>query len=110
MGSRLERAAVVLAVVAMVGCSTSAPVTPRSSSGPILRVGVSPDAPPIAFYRDGRIVGVEPDLGQALVDHFRRPLVIVPMEWVSLITALIDGRIDAVMSSMAVTRGQNERS
>ena len=109
MGSRLERAAVVLAVVAMVGCSTSAPVTPRSSSGPILRVGVSPDAPPIAFYRDGRIVGVEPDLGQALVDHFRRPLVLVPMEWESLIPALLDGRIDAIMSGMTITPARQVR-
>ena len=40
----------------------------------MLRVGVSPDAPPIAFMREGRIVGIEPDLAQALVDHFRRPL------------------------------------
>jgi ABC-type amino acid transport substrate-binding protein len=109
MGRRFARAAAVLAVVAAIGCS-SGQVTPRSRSDqPVLRVGVSPDAPPIAFIRDGRIVGIEPDLGQALVDHFRRPLVLVTMDWESLIPALLDGRIDAIMSGMTITPAREVR-
>jgi polar amino acid transport system substrate-binding protein len=83
--------------------------TTHSSDQPVLRVGVSPDAPPIAFRREGRIVGIEPDLGQALVDHFRRPLVLVAMDWESLIPALLDGRIDAIMSGMTVTPAREVR-
>jgi polar amino acid transport system substrate-binding protein len=109
MGSRVRRAAAVLAVVAAVGCGTGATQVGPQSSGPVLRVGVSPDAPPIAFHRDGRIVGIEPDLGQALVDHFRRPLVLVAMDWESLIPALLDGRIDAIMSGMTVTPAREVR-
>jgi len=110
MGRRFARAAAVLAVVAAVGCSSSTgQVTPRSTDEPVLRVGVSPDAPPIAFIRDGRIVGIEPDLGQALVDHFRRPLVLVTMDWESLIPALLDGRIDAIMSGMTITPAREVR-
>jgi len=109
MGSRVRRAAAVLAVVVAVGCGTGATQVGPQSSGPVLRVGVSPDAPPIAFHRDGRIVGIEPDLGQALVDHFRRPLVLVPMDWESLIPALLDGRIDAIMSGMTVTPAREVR-
>jgi len=109
MGSRVRRAAAVLAVVAAVGCGTGSTQVGPQSSGPVLRVGVSPDAPPIAFHRDGRIVGIEPDLGQALVDHFRRPLVLVPMDWESLIPALLDGRIDAIMSGMTVTPAREVR-
>ena len=63
MGSRVVRVAAVLAVVVAVGCSTGGTqTTPHSSDQPVLRVGVSPDAPPIAFRREGRIVGIEPDL------------------------------------------------
>ena len=109
MGSRLARIVALLTVVATVGCSAE-PVTPRTvRDQPVLRVGVSPDAPPIAFHRDGRIVGIEPDLGQALVDHFRRPLVLVPMDWESLIPALLDGRIDAIMSGMTITPARQVR-
>jgi polar amino acid transport system substrate-binding protein len=110
MGSRLARAAALL-VVAIVGCSTggSRVTAGTGADQPVLRVGVSPDAPPIAFHRDGRIVGIEPDLGQALVDHFRRPLVLVPLDWESLIPALLDGRIDAIMSGMTITPARQVR-
>jgi ABC-type amino acid transport substrate-binding protein len=110
MGIGLGRAVAVLLVTATIGCSTGGTqVSSRSSDQPVLRVGVSPDAPPVAFRRDGRIVGIEPDLGQALVDHFRRPLVLVPMDWDSLIPALLDGRIDAIMSGMTVTPAREVR-
>jgi polar amino acid transport system substrate-binding protein len=75
----------------------------------MLRVGVSPDAAPIAFMRDGRVVGVEPDLAQALSDQSRRPLALIPMEFNSLIPALLDGRIDAIMSGMSVTPAREVR-
>jgi polar amino acid transport system substrate-binding protein len=101
--------AALLAVVATVGCSTGSVTPGTRHDEPVLRVGVSPDAPPIAFYRDGRIVGIEPDLGQALVDHFRRPLVLVSMDWESLIPALLDGRIDAIMSGMTITPARQVR-
>jgi ABC-type amino acid transport substrate-binding protein len=82
--------AALLGLVAMLGCT--GPTSRQAVSGPgapqaMLRVGVSPDAPPIAFMRDGRIVGVEPDLGQALADQSRRPLALIPMEFDSLIPA-----------------------
>jgi ABC-type amino acid transport substrate-binding protein len=109
MGIGLRRAAAVVVVMAAIGCSTGATQVSPQSSGPVLRVGVSPDAPPVAFQREGRIVGIEPDLGQALVDHFRRPLVLVPMDWESLIPALLDGRIDAIMSGMTVTPARSVR-
>jgi ABC-type amino acid transport substrate-binding protein len=111
MGSRVGRLAAILVVVVAIGCSGGGTqvATTHSSDQPVLRVGVSPDAPPIAFRREGRIVGIEPDLGQALVDHFRRPLVLVAMDWESLIPALLDGRIDAIMSGMTVTPAREVR-
>lgn len=109
MGNRLARMAALLAVVATVGCSSGSVTSRTGHDEPVLRVGVSPDAPPTAFYRDGRIVGIEPDLGQALVNHFRRPLVLVAMDWESLIPALLEGRIDAIMSGMTITPARQVR-
>jgi ABC-type amino acid transport substrate-binding protein len=107
----LAEAAVALATAVTIACGTG---TSRQTKGAgadqfVLRVGVSPDAPPIAFMREGRIVGVEPDLAQALVNHFQRPLALVPMDWQSLIPALLAGRVDAIMSGMTITQAREVR-
>jgi polar amino acid transport system substrate-binding protein len=109
MGGATKRAA-LLGLLAVLGCTSprSAVTGPRPMQS-MLRVGVSPDAPPIVFMRDGRIVGVEPDLAQALSDQSRRPLALIPMEFNALIPALLDGRIDAIMSGMSVTPAREVR-
>jgi ABC-type amino acid transport substrate-binding protein len=112
MGRGVARAVALVGIATAIGCgpTTTRQVTTRPAAGrQVLRVGVSPDAPPIAFYRDGRIDGVEPDLAQALVDHSRRPLQLVALEWDSLIPALLDGRIDAIMSGLTVTPARQVR-
>jgi polar amino acid transport system substrate-binding protein len=98
-------------VVVAIWCSTGGTqvATTHSSDQPVLRVGRCPGAPARALRREGRVVGIEPDLCQALVDHFRRPLVLVAMDWESLIPALLDGRIDAIMSGMTVTPAREVR-
>lgn len=75
----------------------------------IIRVGTSPDAAPITFMQDGRIVGVEPDLAQAMVDTFRRPVALIPLRFDELVPALLDGRIDVIMSGMSVTPARQVR-
>src|SRR4029453_19116847 len=105
-----KRGAALLGLVAMLGCSGA--TSRQAVTGPeaaMLRVGVSPDAPPIAFMRGGPIAGVEPDLAQALAYQSRRPLALIPMEFDSLIPALLDGRIDAIMSGMTVTPARQGR-
>src|SRR5262245_11466369 len=97
------RAAGLLGLLAVLGCTVPGPQAREPTLPPILRVGVSPDAPPMAYMQEGRIVGVEPDLAQALSDQSRRPLALIPMEFNALIPALLNGRIDAIMSGMSVT-------
>ncbi len=102
----------LVGLVVLLGCTAPNPQPSRAGPGAargILRVGVSPDAPPMAFMREGRIVGVEPDLAQALSDQSHRPLALIPMEFNALIPALLDGRIDAIMSGMSVTPAREVR-
>ena len=105
-GGSIWAALVTLAVVA---CGMDSRQVGPPAEQPLLRVGVSPDAAPVAFMRDGRIVGIEPDLAQALVDRFRRPLALVPLDFDGLIPALLDGRVDVIMSGMTVTPARQVR-
>jgi polar amino acid transport system substrate-binding protein len=75
----------------------------------MVRVGTSPDAPPISFVRNGRVTGIEPDLAQALADQLRRPVQLVPMRWDDLVPALLRGTIDVIMSGMTVTAARQVR-
>jgi polar amino acid transport system substrate-binding protein len=103
------RAAGLVGFLAVLGCTVPGPQVREPTVPPILRVGVSPDAPPMAFMQNGRIVGVEPDLAQALSDQSRRRLALIPMEFNALIPALLNGRIDAIMSGMSVTPARQVR-
>ena len=104
------RAAILLAVAMLSACGPPPP--PRQAPAPtvgMVRVGTSPDAPPISFIRNGRVTGIEPDLAQALADQLRHPVQLVPMRWDELVPALLRGNIDIIMSGMTVTRARQVR-
>src|SRR4029453_2728067 len=107
MGGAMRAGLVVL--LAVLGCATPGRQTREPMAPPMLRVGVSPDAPPVAFMQDGRIVGIEPDLAQALSDQSRRPLALIPMEFNALIPALLEGRMDAFVPGMSGTPARRVR-
>ena len=105
------RGTMLLAAVVVCACGpTSSPTrqAPAPTSG-MVRVGTSPDAPPISFVRNGRVTGIEPDLAQALADQLRRPVQLVPMRWDDLVPALLRGTIDVIMSGMTVTAARQVR-
>jgi polar amino acid transport system substrate-binding protein len=69
----------------------------------IVRVGVSPDAPPLIYKENDRITGLEADLATALGAHLGRRTVLVELPWEDQIPALLDNRTDIIMSGMSVT-------
>jgi len=68
-----------------------------------LRVGVTPDYPPIIFRADARMKGVEADLARKLARELDRPLTFVSMRWDKQIPALLRGDTDIIMSGMSIT-------
>ena len=103
-----------------VGCSTPAPAakdlnpaTPvlnRIHQSGILRVGMSGDQPPFnAKTRSGQIVGIEPDLANALATGLGVRAEFVEMPFGELLGALETGRIDIVLSQMTITLERNRR-
>jgi len=91
--------AVVLA--GATGCTTT-----RQSP---LRVGITPDYPPLVFEQGDGFAGAEIDLAGALGAQLGRPVQCVPMRWEQLIPALQEQRIDIIMSGMSVTRPRQLR-
>jgi polar amino acid transport system substrate-binding protein len=74
-----------------------------------LRIGISPKYPPMIFMRDGRYAGIEADFARGLAREFQRPLLFLPMKWEQLIPALMEGKVDLIMSGMTATLARKMR-
>jgi polar amino acid transport system substrate-binding protein len=93
--------AVLLALLA--GCGGS---NLKSVGGDSLLVGVCPNYPPIIFREDRQVSGLEADMARAIGRELNKTVEFIELDWDELISALIAGRVDVIMSGMSVT---NER-
>jgi polar amino acid transport system substrate-binding protein len=69
----------------------------------ILRVGISSNAPPLAYRQGDVLVGAEPDLARELARFLGRKVQFVELKWKDQIPALLDNRTDIIMSGMTIT-------
>jgi polar amino acid transport system substrate-binding protein len=101
---------VVLLVALLVGCAsgpnTGAVSAARSS---YLRVGVTPDFPPVIFKEGDRLLGIEADLAHKLAETLGRQVQFVELSWAEQIPALLAGQTDIIMSGMTITRERELR-
>ena len=74
-----------------------------------LRIGMSPNSPPMIFMLDGRYAGVEADFARLLATKFGRGVYFLPMGWDLLIPALMEGKVDLIMSGMTATLARQMR-
>jgi polar amino acid transport system substrate-binding protein len=89
--------------VALAGCqSVSSPDISRDSS-PVLRVGMTPNSPPLVFRRNGELAGLETDFARALGEALRRPVRVASLKWEELIPSLERGDVDVIMAGMTIT-------
>ena len=75
----------------------------------VLRVGVSPDYPPVIFRLNGQITGVEADMARMLGKAINKPVQFVQLGWDELIPSLMEGKIDIIMSGMTITEARKVR-
>jgi ABC-type amino acid transport substrate-binding protein len=68
-----------------------------------LRVGIQTDYPPLAFERDGKVVGIEADLARRAGELLDRRVRIVKIDRTNWMEALEEDRVDVVMAGMSVT-------
>ena len=96
----------LLFILFLSSCTTVSHVAPDPS---LLRIGVTPDLPPMIDKRAGKMVGVEADFANELAMELGRDPVFLAMEWEELLPALEKNDIDIVMSGMSITRARNFR-
>ena len=107
-------------VVLGSGCSTpvpevaladpSTPILNRIAQSGILRVGMSGDQPPFNMRtRSGQLIGIEPDLANALALRMGVRAEFSAMPFEELLAALEAGRVDIVLSQVTVTAERNRR-
>jgi polar amino acid transport system substrate-binding protein len=89
------------ACLALTGCATTKK-TP-------IKVGISPDYPPLVFEQNGAAAGAEVQMALELGKELHRPVQFVKFRFEDLIPALQDRRIDIIMSGMSVTAARELR-
>jgi polar amino acid transport system substrate-binding protein len=95
------------ALILLAGCAPTAQKT--AASGAIapdantLRIGVSTNAPPLIFRQGENIVGLEADLARELATYLGKSPHFAELQWEDQIPALLENRIDIIMSGMSAT-------
>lgn len=91
----------------IAGCAPTAQEAAKPRTVPpdenILRVGVSTNSPPLIFKQNNEIVGLEADFAKDLATYLGKSLRFVELKWEDQIQALLDNRIDIIMSGMSIT-------
>ena len=102
---------VVLIAVIFSNCAET-PVketaTPLKMNPPLV-VGVTTFYPPIIFKQNREIYGVEADFAIRLAKALDRQAQFVEVGWDDLIPALMEGKIDIIMSGMSITEARKVR-
>ncbi len=75
----------------------------------ILRVGVSANAPPLIYKKNGKLTGLEADLARRLGRFIGKQVKFVEVQWEKQIEALENNEIDIIMSGMSITNARKYR-
>ena len=103
-------ALITLLAALFLGCAatqdTKSVVEPQQNT---LHVGITPTYPPLVFRLGNNIAGVEVDLARKLGEELNRPIEFIEFRWDELIPALLEGKIDIIMSGMSITEAREVR-
>jgi polar amino acid transport system substrate-binding protein len=107
----LFRIALVVFITALfLGCATTQDTkSVVDSKQNTLHVGITPTYPPLIFKLGDNIAGVEVDLARKLGEELNRPVEFMELRWDELIPALLEGKIDIIMSGMSITEAREVR-
>jgi polar amino acid transport system substrate-binding protein len=103
-GLILRTLAALLALTLSGASLASSPVLGRVVDSGVLRVGMSADQPPFNFRNRAKtVIGFDAELAQAMAGAMQVELQIVEIPFGDLLEALAGGKVDMVMSGMAIT-------
>ncbi len=71
--------------------------------GNLLRVGITPNYPPLIFKDQGVYEGLEKEMAERLAYELGKDLQYIELSWEDQIPALLDNKIDIIMSGLSIT-------
>lgn len=99
----------VLAIFVFGSCVTAKVENIEPEPLQSLRIGVTPDYPPIIFKQGGEFSGVEADLARQLALELGKQVKFVALKWEQQIPALLARQTDIIMSGMSITKKREIR-
>jgi ABC-type amino acid transport substrate-binding protein len=91
---------------ALPGCAPKEPaLTDGDDSSPeqTLKVGITADAPPLIYKRNGEITGLEAELAKKFSAFLGKKIRFIEVKWIDQIPTLVSGKTDIIMSGMTIT-------
>ena len=105
--------AALIAAAWLSGCTTAgedkAAPSDKSASLSVLRVGLTPNYPPLVDKANGKLEGIEIDLAAEVSKDLGKRIEFVELEWEELIPSLESGEIDVIMSGMSITKSREQK-
>ena len=95
-----------LSMLFTTSCTTTEQQVNKEAS---LRVGVTPNMPPMIYEYEEKILGIEADFAKLLAKTIGKQLVMVELDWTDQIEALENNEIDIIMSGMTITFPRKSR-
>jgi polar amino acid transport system substrate-binding protein len=74
-----------------------------------LMVGTEAAYVPYEFFKDGKIVGYDPDIADAVVPKIGVKAQFIDTAWSGIIPALYAGKFDCIISAMTMTKERSEK-
>jgi polar amino acid transport system substrate-binding protein len=103
----------VIMLIIALACFVACAATSRPGLDPspnVLRVGVCANRAPMVFRQaDGTYAGFEADFARELAASLGKTASFVDCDWTDLIPALLENRIDIIMSGMTITTSRSVR-
>ena len=75
----------------------------------VLTMATNAEFPPYEYMEDGKIVGIDAEIGAAIAEKLGKELVIENVDFDSLIPGVQTGKYDFVMAGMTVTEDRKEQ-
>lgn len=78
------------------------------TTGDPIRVGTSTAMPPMAFIKNGELMGVDIELLMQFAKYLNRPISFDNLNFSSLITSVSTGKADMIMSGLSITPARQQ--
>ena len=84
--------------------------TPReqAENAPVLRFSTNATFPPFDYYDNGKVVGIDTDVANAICDQLHCRMEMIDMEFDAVITSVQTGKADAAIAGLTVTEDRKK--